>query len=372
MLLGIPKETKIHEYRVGLTPECVGKVVGHGHSVLVEQGAGAGIGFLDDDYIGVGATIAKNAAEVFAEAEMIIKVKEPQAEECKMLRPGQVLFTYLHLAPDAKQTQLLMQSGATAIAYETVSDKNGHLILLQPMSAIAGRMSIQAGARALEKSIGGAGILLSGGAGVAPGKAVILGGGTVGTNAAEIAIALQAEVTIIDRSAQRLAELEQQFGGNINTLQSTKENVATAVEDADLVIGSVLLPGETAPKLVSRDMVRAMRDGSAIVDVAIDQGGCFETSRPTTHADPYYMEEGVVHYCVTNMPGGVARTSALALNNATLPYVIKLANQGWRDAMADDDGLLQGLNVHDGSITNKAVAEAQNLEYLPAAQAIKA
>ena len=370
MLLGVPKETKIHEYRIGLTPESIRAITAHGHSVLVETTAGDGIGLSDDDYIAAGATIAENAAEVFAKSAMVVKVKEPQPEECKMLRPGQVLFTYLHLAPDTKQTRLLMESQATAIAYETITDVNGNLVLLQPMSAIAGRMSIQAGARGLEKSIGGAGILLSGGAGVAPGKAVILGGGTVGTNAAEIAVGLQASVTIIDRSPERLAELEQFFDGKIKTLQSTQENVASAVRDADLVIGSVLLPGAQAPKLVSRDMVRTMRNGSVIVDVAIDQGGCFETSRPTTHADPYYIEEGVVHYCVTNMPGAVARTSTMALNNATVAYVLKLADRGWRDAMNDDKGLLQGLNIHDGNVTNAAVAKAQNLDLLAAAEAI--
>lgn len=371
MLLGIPKEIKTHEYRVSLSPQSVRDVVSHGHDVLVETGAGSGIGFSDNDYVNAGATIAKNATEVFSQAEMIVKVKEPQPVECKMLRPGQVLFTFLHLAPDTEQTQLLMQSGGTAIAYETVTDASGSLVLLAPMSAIAGRMSIQAGARGLEKSVGGAGILLSGGAGVAPGKAVILGGGTVGSNAAEIAIALQADVTIIDRSNQRLDELKKQFNGNIKTLISTTENVAAAVKNADLVVGSVLLPGAEAPKLVSRNMVRAMRDGSVIVDVAIDQGGCFETSRPTTHADPYYIDEGVVHYCVTNMPGCVARTSTLALNNATLPYVLKIANKGWRDAMADDNGLLNGLNIHDGSVTNAAVAKAQNLTLVAPTKAIK-
>lgn len=365
MLLGVPKETKVHEYRVSLTPESIREVVDHGHSVVVETGAGAGVGFSDDNFIAAGATIAKNAAEVFATADMVVKVKEPQPDECHMLRAGQVLFTYLHLAPDTEQTRLLVHSGVTAIAYETITDSDGRLPLLAPMSAIAGRMSIQAGARGLENSIGGAGILLSGGAGVAPGKAVILGGGVVGTNAAEIAVGLQAAVTIIDRSVERLAELERQFAGNIKTLPSTTENIAAAVQDADLVIGSVLLPGAAAPKLVSRDMVRAMRDGSVVVDVAIDQGGCFETSRPTTHADPYYIEEGVVHYCVTNMPGGVARTATLALNNATLPYVLKLADKGWRNAMADDAGLLGGLNVHDGHVTHAGVAEAQSLTLYP-------
>lgn len=361
MLLGTTKEIKVHEYRVGLTPQSVREIAGRGHSVLVEHGAGIGIGFTDDDYSAAGATIAASAAEVFAKAELIVKVKEPQPAECDMLRPGQVLFTYLHLAPDPEQTQALMQSGATAIAYETVLNKEGKIPLLAPMSAVAGRMAIQVGARGLEKSIGGAGILLSGVPGAAPGKVVILGGGTVGTNAAEIAVGLKAEVTVLNRSAGRLQELDRLFGSRINTLVANPENVESAVIDADLVIGAVLVRGGAAPKVVSRETVRAMRQGSAVVDVAIDQGGCLETSRPTTHADPYYVEEGVVHYCVTNMPGGVARTSTQALNNATLPYVLKLADQGWQRAMAEDAGFLAGLNVHAGQVTCAAVADAQGL-----------
>lgn len=370
MLLGTTKEIKVHEYRVGLTPKSVREIAGRGHSVLVERGAGIGIGFTDDDYSAVGATIAASADEVFANAELIVKVKEPQPEECAMLRPGQVLFTYLHLAPDPGQTQALMKSGATAIAYETVLNTEGKLPLLAPMSAVAGRMAIQVGARGLEKSLGGAGILLSGVTGVAPGKVVILGGGTVGTNAAEIAIGVKAVVTVLNRSAGRLKELDRLFDGRINTLVASRENVDAAVRDADLVIGAVLVPGATAPKVVSRETVRAMRNGSAVVDVAIDQGGCLETSRPTTHADPYYVEEGVVHYCVTNMPGGVARTSTQALNNATLPYTLSMADKGWRQAMAEDRGLLAGLNVHDGEVTCTAVAEAQGLTPLAPQRAI--
>lgn len=370
MLLGTTKEIKVHEYRVGLTPKSVSEAASHGHSVLVEQGAGIGIGFTDADYIAAGATIAASADEVFSNAELIVKVKEPQPEEYAMLRPEQVLFTYLHLAPDPEQTRALMQSGATAIAYETVRDTEGKLPLLTPMSAVAGCMAIQVGARGLEKSLGGAGILLSGVAGVAPGKIVILGGGTVGANAAKIAVGIEAEVTILNRSAGRLKELDRLFGDRINTLVASRENVEAAVVDADLVIGAVLVPGATAPKVVSRETVRAMRSGSVIVDVAIDQGGCIETSRPTTHADPYYVEEGVVHYCVTNMPGGVARTSTQALNNATLPYALSLADKGWRQAMAEDPGLLAGLNVHAGEVTCTAVAEAQGLTPLSPESAI--
>lgn len=361
MLLGTTKEIKVHEYRVGLTPKSVREVADHGHSVLVEHNAGIGIGFSDDDYIAAGAAIAASADEVFAKAELIVKVKEPQPEECTMLRPGQVLFTYLHLAPDPRQTQALMQSGATAIAYETVLNAQGKLPLLAPMSEVAGRMAIQVGARGLEKSLGGAGILLSGVTGVAPGKVVILGGGTVGANAAEIAVGLKAEVTVLNRSVGKLEELDRQFGSRITTMVASPDNVEAVVVDADLIIGAVLVPGGTTPKVVSREMVRAMRNGSAVVDVAIDQGGCLETSRPTTHADPYYVEEGVVHYCVTNMPGGVARTSTQALNNATLPYTLSMADKGWRQSLTEDPGLLAGLNVHAGQVTCAAVAGAQGL-----------
>ena len=365
MLIGVPKEIKNHEYRVGLVPSSVKDLVHAGHEVIVQTCAGAGIGSSDDEYVEAGASIIGTAKEVFAKAEMIVKVKEPQLVECEMLRPGQLLFTYLHLAPDPEQTAALIKSGATAIAYETVTAEDRSLPLLTPMSEVAGRMSIQVGAAALQKASGGSGVLLGGVPGVAPAKVVILGGGVSGTAAAEMAVGLRAEVVVIDRSLKRLRELSDLFGNQLKTVYSTVDSIDRYVTDADLVIGAVLIPGDAAPKLVSRDMVKRMRDGSALVDIAIDQGGCFETSRPTSHAEPVYIDEGCVHYCVTNMPGAVARTSAFALNNATLPFVHALASKGWQQAVADDKHLLNGLNVHAGKVVYKAVADALNLEYTP-------
>ncbi len=363
MLVGVPKEIKNHEYRVGLTPTSVRELVHHGHSVIVQTGAGAGIDFSDDQYRGAGAEIVPTAEAVFEHAEMIVKVKEPQPGECRMLREGQLLFTYLHLAPDPEQTRLLMESGAIAIAYETVTDARGGLPLLAPMSEVAGRMSIQAGARCLEKSMGGRGVLLGGVPGVPAAKVVILGGGVVGTNAARMAMGLGAHVVVLDRSLSRLKALDLQYGAMLNTIYSTVETVEAHVLTADLVIGAVLVPGAAAPRLVTRDLVRQMPPGSVVVDVAIDQGGCIETSRPTTHADPTYIVDGVVHYCVANMPGGVARTSTVALNNATLPFTLALADKGYRRALAEDIHLRHGLNVHGGLITCKQVAEALGLAY---------
>ncbi|MGQ9367115.1 alanine dehydrogenase [Azospirillum sp. A39] len=371
MLIGVPKEIKNHEYRVGLTPASVRELVHHGHHVVVEGGAGADIGLEDEQYVAAGAEIAPDAATVFERAEMIVKVKEPQPAECRMLRKGQVLFTYLHLAPDPEQTKLLMESGAVAIAYETVTDRFGGLPLLAPMSEVAGRMAVQAGAHCLEKAQGGRGVLLGGVPGVVAAKVVVLGGGVVGTNAARMAMGLEAKVIVIDRSLARLKELDLQFGAKLQTIYSTVDAIEEHVLEADLVIGAVLLPGAAAPKLVTRDMVSRMRRGAVVVDVAIDQGGCFETSHPTTHADPTYVVDGVVHYCVANMPGGVARTSTFALNNATLPFALALADKGYRTALTQDPHLCAGLNVHHGKITCKAVAEAQNLPHQPAEDALR-
>jgi alanine dehydrogenase len=365
--IGIPKEIKTHEYRVGLAPAGVRELALHGHSVFVEQDAAAGIGFSDDDYRNAGAEILASPAEVFAAADMIVKVKEPQPGEIAMLRPGQVLFTYLHLAADRAQTEGLMASGATCIAYETVTDPRGGLPLLSPMSEVAGRMSVQVGAHYLEKEQGGAGILLGGVPGVAAGRVVVLGGGVSGTNAARVAVGFEASVVVIDRSLSRLKELDLQFGANAQTLFATTDTIERQVIAADLVIGAVLVPGAAAPKLVTREMIRKMRPGSVFVDIAIDQGGCSETSRPTTHADPVYVVDGVVHYCVTNMPGAVARTSTIALNNATLPFAIALADKGWQQAMRDDPHLCNGLNVHAGNITYQAVADAFSLPWAAAA-----
>ncbi|MFZ5790616.1 MAG: alanine dehydrogenase [Pseudomonadota bacterium] len=370
MLVGVPKEIKVHEYRVGLVPAGVRELVHNGHKVLVETGAGAGIGFDDKAYKAAGAQIAKDAAEVFAKAEMIVKVKEPQARECKMLRQGQLLFTYLHLAPDPEQTQGLIKSGATAIAYETVTDERGGLPLLAPMSEVAGRMSVQVGAFYLQKEPGGSGVLLGGVPGVSPAKVVIIGGGVSGTHAAKMAVGLGAEVTIIDRSIGRLRQLDDLFAGRVKTVYSTVDAIESHVVESDLVIGAVLVPGAAAPKLVTRKMIKQMRQGSVLVDIAIDQGGCFETSRPTTHADPTFVVDGIVHYCVANMPGAVARTSTFALNNATLPYTIALANKGYRRALAEDKNLMNGLNIHEGQVTYKAVATALKLKYTPAQQAL--
>src|SRR5216683_1638794 len=370
MLVGVPKEIKTHEYRVGLVPGSVRELVLHGHKVMVESGAGAGIGFTDDAYRAAGAEIAPDAKAVFAAADMIVKVKEPQPGEIAALRQGQILFTYLHLAADKAQTEGLIRSGATCIAYETVTDARGGLPLLAPMSEVAGRMSVQVGAHCLEKEQGGAGILLGGVPGVAAAKVVILGGGVSGTNAARMAMGMEAYVTVIDRSLPRLYELDLQFGAQLHTLFSTMENIEREVIAADLAIGTVLIPGATAPKLVSRDLVRAMKPGAVIVDISIDQGGCFETSRPTTHAAPTYLEEGVVHYCVTNMPGAVARTSTVALNNATLPFVLAIADRGWRGALSEDPHLRNGLNICRGRMTHPAVARDLGLTFTPPGQVL--
>lgn len=370
MIIGVPKEIKNHEYRVGMIPASVREVLSHGHQVFVETNAGAGIGFSDDDYIAVGASILPTAADVFTQADMIVKVKEPQAVERAMLREGQILFTYLHLAPDFPQTEELIKSKAVCIAYETVTDNMGRLPLLAPMSEVAGRMSIQAGALVLEKSRGGSGLLLGGVPGVAPAKVVILGGGVVGANAARMAIGLRADVTILDRNIDVLRHLDQEFQGRANVVFSTEDAIEHHVLNADLVIGAVLIPGAAAPKLVTEQHIKAMKPGSAVVDVAIDQGGCFATSHPTTHADPTFIVDEVVHYCVANMPGAVARTSTFALNNATLPYIIKLANLGYQRALSQDPGFLKGLNVIHGKVTCQQVAENFNLDYVDPAHAL--
>ncbi|GEA06845.1 alanine dehydrogenase [Alteromonas sp. KUL42] len=375
MLVGVPKEIKNHEYRVGLTPAAVKEFVTHGHSVLVETKAGDAIGFTDEMYVEAGASIAATAEQVFAEAEMIVKVKEPQPNECKMLRKGQTLYTYLHLAPDPTQTKLLVESGATCIAYETVTDERGGLPLLAPMSEVAGRMSVQAGAHYLEKAHGGSGTLLGGVPGVAPGKVLIIGGGVVGINAAKMALGSGADVTILDRSLPRLRQIDDIFNGQVKTVYSTVDAIEHYSSKADLVVGAVLIPGAAAPKLLTREHIAAMKPGSVLVDVAIDQGGCFETSKATTHQDPVYMVDDVVHYCVANMPGGVARTSTMALNNATLPFGLALANKGPAKAMLEDKHLLNGLNVHEGKVTYKAVVDALGeelgLTYTPAEVALK-
>ncbi len=366
MLVGVPKEIKIHEYRVGMTPSSVRELVHHGHQVVVETTAGAGIGFDDDAYRALGAEVLGSAEEVFAAADMIVKVKEPQSSEYGLLRDGQVLYTYLHLAPDLPQTQGLVESGCIAIAYETVTNARGGLPLLAPMSEVAGRMSVQVGAHCLEKEQGGSGMLLGGVPGVAAARVVIIGGGVSGTNAARMAMGMEAHVTVIDRSLEQLYALDLQFGPTLNTIYSTVDAIEAHVTGADLVIGAVLVPGAAAPKLVTRDMVRQMRPGSVLVDIAIDQGGCFETSKPTTHSDPTYVEEGCVHYCVTNMPGAVARTSTIALNNATLPFGLALADKGYKQALKDNAHLRNGLNVAGGKVTYQAVAEAHGLAHTPA------
>ncbi|MDD9876561.1 MAG: alanine dehydrogenase, partial [Magnetovibrio sp.] len=356
MLIGVPKEIKNHEYRVGMTPTSVREAVHHGHDVVVETAAGTGIGSSDDDYRAAGATILDTAAEVFAKADMIVKVKEPQAVERKMLREGQILFTYLHLAPDPEQTKDLVDSGAVCIAYETVTDTARGLPLLAPMSQVAGRMSIQAGAHCLEKAQGGGGVLLGGVPGVAPAKVVIIGGGVVGENAAYMAVGLGADVTILDRNIDTMRALVVRFGQSIKTLYSTALAIEEQVRAADLVIGGVLLPGAAAPKLVSKQLVSEMKAGSVLVDVAIDQGGCFATSKATTHAEPTYIVDDVVHYCVANMPGAVAKTSTYALNNVTLPFTLAIADKGYKQALLDDPHLLAGLNVIEGKVTYEAVA----------------
>ncbi|MDX8446807.1 alanine dehydrogenase [Mesorhizobium captivum] len=361
MRVGCPREIKNHEYRVGLTPGSVREYVAHGHEVLVETGAGAGIGAVDNAYRAAGATIAKTAADVFAKSDMIVKVKEPQPSEWVQLRDGQILYTYLHLAPDPEQTKGLLASGVTAVAYETVTDDRGGLPLLAPMSEVAGRLSIQAGATALQKANGGRGVLLGGVPGVLPGKVAVLGGGVVGLHAAKMAAGLGADVTIIDRSIPRLRQLDDIFGGRVHTRYSTVEALEEECFSADIVVGAVLIPGAAAPKLVTREMLSGMKKGSVLVDVAIDQGGCFETSHATTHADPTYEVDGVIHYCVANMPGAVPVTSAHALNNATLHHGLQLADKGLK-ALVDDHHLRNGLNVHRGKITNRAVAEALGYE----------
>jgi alanine dehydrogenase len=366
MRVGVPKEIKNHEYRVGLTPASVKELVSAGHELFVETGAGQGIDCPDGAYVKAGATILPDAASVFGTAEMIVKVKEPQPDEIAMVRPHHLLFTYLHLAADKPQAEGLMASGATCIAYETVTSRSGALPLLRPMSEVAGRLSIQVGAHHLEKAQGGRGVLLGGVPGVAPAKVAILGGGVSGVNAAQMAVGMRADVTIYDISNERLAELDMFFGSQIKTAYASRDAIARAVEEAELVIGAVLVPGAAAPKLVTRDMLKTMKRGSVLVDIAIDQGGCFETSHATTHADPVYEVDGVIHYCVANMPGAVARTSAFALNNATLPFALKLADMGAEAAMKADPHLANGLNVSSGKIRHEAVAEALDLEFVAA------
>ncbi len=366
MLVGVPKEIKNHEYRVGLTPSSVRELVSRGHQVLVQKNAGAEIGLCDDQYAAAGAGIVDTAKEIFARADMIVKVKEPQPGECAMLREGQILYTYLHLAPDPEQTAALVRSGAVCIAYETITGAGGGLPLLAPMSEVAGRMAIQAGASHLEKSKGGMGLLLGGVPGVAPGHVVIIGAGVVGTNALQMAIGTGARVTVLDKSIDRLRQLDLVFGNRITTLHSNAHTLEETVLAADLVVGGVLVPGAAAPKLVTRDMISRMKKGAVVVDVAIDQGGCFETSHPTTHADPTFVVDGVVHYCVANMPGAVARTSTFALNNATIGHALALADKGWRRALADDPHLRNGLNVCEGKVTYAAVAQVLGYNYVPA------
>lgn len=370
MLIGVPKEIKNHEYRVGLTPPSVQELVLHGHQVCIESSAGAGIGASDADYEACGATIAKDVTSIFDTAEMIVKVKEPLVPERAMLRPDQILFTYLHLAPDPDQTRDLVESGSVCIAYETVTSPYGGLPLLAPMSEVAGRLSIQAGANCLEKVHGGKGMLLGGVPGVDPAKVLIIGGGVVGTHAAHIAIGMGADVTVVDRSAEALKALWRQFGKPLNTVYSTRTVIEKHVLEADLVIGSVLIPGAKAPKLVTAGMIKSMEPGSVVVDVAIDQGGCFETSHATTHADPTFVVDDVVHYCVANMPGAVPRTSTYALNNVTLPFVLNLADKGYKRAMTDNQHLLNGLNVHKGEVTCREVAENLNYDYRDPLEAI--
>jgi alanine dehydrogenase len=368
MRIGVPKEIKNHEYRVGLTPASVREFVAHGHEVLVQMGAGAAIGLDDAHYASAGAQLASDAAEVFARADMIIKVKEPQPLECAMLREGQILYTYLHLAPDPQQTAALVKSGAVCIAYETITGANGGLPLLAPMSEVAGRMSIQAGAAHLEKSKGGMGVLLGGVPGVEPAHVLIIGAGVVGTHALQMAVGMGARVTVLDKNLERLRQLDLVFGNRIKTLFSTTQALEEKVMESDLVIGGVLVPGAAAPKLVTRPMVRCMKKGAVLVDVAIDQGGCFETSHATTHAEPTFVVDDVVHYCVANMPGAVARTSTFALNNATLGHGLALADKGWQQALRDDKHLLAGLNVALGKVTYEAVARDLNLNYTAAAE----
>jgi alanine dehydrogenase len=366
MRIGVPKEIKNHEYRVGLTPASVRELTAHGHKVMVQRDAGTAIGLTDEQYLAAGAEMVAAASELFERAEMIIKVKEPQPVECAMLRPGQILYTYLHLAPDPEQTKALIKSGAVCIAYETITGAGGGLPLLAPMSEVAGRMAIQAGATYLEKAHGGRGLLLGGVPGVAPGHVVIIGAGVVGTNALQMAVGLGARVTVLDKSVDRLRQLDLVFGNRISTVYSTAASIEEAVLDADLVVGGVLVPGAAAPKLVTRGLISRMKKGAVVVDVAIDQGGCFETSHPTTHAEPTYMVDGVVHYCVANMPGAVARTSTFALNNATIGHAVALADKGWKVALRENVHLRNGLNVCEGRVTYEAVARDLGLAYVSA------
>jgi alanine dehydrogenase len=372
MLIGVPTEIKVREYRVGLTPANVRELTERGHQVIVQAGCGQGVGLTDANYEGAGASVVGTGQQVYAQAQMIVKVKEPQPQERKLLRPDQVLFTYLHLAPDPEQTSDLIESGAVCIAYETVTSDSGGLPLLAPMSEVAGRMSIQAGAYFLEKAHGGLGVLLGGVPGVDPAKVVVLGGGVVGTHAVHIALGMAAEVWVLDRNVDALRALWRQFGRPLNTVFSTRAAIEQHCVSADLVIGGVLLPGAAAPKLITAEIVRRMKPGSVIVDVAIDQGGCCETSRPTTHDDPTYVVDGVIHYCVTNMPGAVPRTSTFALNNATLPFVLALADKGYRRALLEDRHLRNGLNVHRGRVTNRAVAAALGHKYVDPNEALQA
>ncbi|TCL00538.1 L-alanine dehydrogenase [Shimia isoporae] len=371
MKIGCPTEIKPQEFRVGMTPDAAREAVAHGHDVLIQSGAGNGAGFTDEDYIAAGAQIIGTAPEVFEKADMIVKVKEPQADERKMLREGQLLFTYLHLAPDPEQTKDLMESGCTAIAYETVTDASGGLPLLSPMSEVAGRLAPQVGSWTLQKANGGRGVLMGGVPGVAPAKVVVIGGGVVGTHAAKIAAGMGADVTVLDRSLTRLKYLDDVFGGTFKNQYSTAGATAELVREADMVIGAVLIPGAAAPKLVTRAQLSEMKPGAALVDVAIDQGGCFETSRATTHADPIYEVDGIMHYCVANMPGAVARTSTQALGNATLPFLLNLADKGWKQACEDDPHLLNGLNVHAGQLTYYAVGKALGIDVISPALALK-
>jgi alanine dehydrogenase len=368
MRIGTPREIKNHEYRVGLTPESVTELIAHGQEVWVESGAGEGIGAHDDQYVAAGAKIVDGPEPIFAECEMVVKVKEPQHNERARLREGQILYTYLHLAPDPEQTADLIKSGVTAVAYETVTGTGGSLPLLKPMSQVAGRMSIQAGATALEKAHGGRGVLLGGVPGVLPGRVLVIGGGVVGFNAAQMAVGLGADVTILDRDPEVLERLGVYFESRAKTRFSNRSNIQQMICEAELVIGAVLVPGATAPHLVTRDMLGCMKPGAVLVDVAIDQGGCFETSRPTTHAEPTYVVDGIVHYCVANMPGAVARTSTYALNNVTLPHALKMAELGWKGAMRANPHLAAGLNVHAGHVTYAAVAEEQGYQYVPVEQ----
>lgn len=366
MIVGVPKEIKNHEYRVGMTPSSVRELTSRGHKVLVQKNAGAEIGLSDEQYLAVGAELVDTAKEIFERAEMIVKVKEPQPVECAMLRSGQILYTYLHLAPDPEQTAALVKSGAICIAYETITGANGGLPLLAPMSEVAGRMSIQAGAAHLEKSKGGMGLLLGGVPGVAPAHIVIIGAGVVGTNAMQMAVGTGARVTVLDKSIDRLRQLDLVYGNRISTVYSNAQSIEEAVLSADLVIGGVLVPGAAAPKLVSRSLISRMKKGAVVVDVAIDQGGCFETSHATTHAEPTYVVDGVIHYCVANMPGAVARTSTFALNNATVGHAIALASKGWKQALRDDVHLRNGLNVCEGKVTYAAVAHDLGYQYVTA------